>query len=173
MVEPRLTRIYYTIQLSPVIFPDVHSPYPSHNIIKNRHFWDFIKDSVQKQTAAISNSFSKNGQCAQKKKIPSSHSWHSPWVGLLFSSSLHIHSQRRLVWKEEEKKHLNPALRQEWEEGNVFFPDAFSVFYIRWYTVPPPVRIVFPLRSHSKVLGDWVGQSNFDQYEFCRYWYAL
>jgi len=41
---------------------------------------------------------------------------------------LRVHSQRRRVWKEQEKKHLTPAMVQEWEEGNIFFPDAFSVF---------------------------------------------
>jgi len=84
MVEPRLTRTYYTTAQS--IFPDVRSPYPSHNITKNWHFGDFINDSLQKQTAAISKSFSKNGQCAQKKKsffplLAQSRSWNVsiPW----------------------------------------------------------------------------------------------
>ena len=69
----------------------------------------------------------------EKNTFPSSLSWHSEGVGLLFSSSFHTHSQRGRVWKEEEKNLLTPALGQEWGEGNVFFLGALSVFSIRWY----------------------------------------
>ena len=40
---------------------------------------------------------------------------------LCLKMECHTHSQRGCVWKEEEKKHLTPALGKEWEEGNVFF----------------------------------------------------
>ena len=70
---------------------------------------------------------------SEKNTLPSSSSWHSAGVGVFFSSSFHTHSQRGRVWKEEEKKHLTPALGQEWGEGNVFFLGALSVFSIRWY----------------------------------------
>ena len=74
----------------------------------------------------------KTDNAPRKNTFPSSHSWHSAGVGVLFSSSFHTHSQRGRVWKEEEKKHLTPALGQEWGEGNVFFLGALSVFSIRW-----------------------------------------
>ena len=56
----------------------------------------------------------KTDNAPRKNTFPSSHSWHSAGVGVLFSSSFHTHSQRGCVWKEEEKKHLTPALGQEW-----------------------------------------------------------
>jgi len=39
----------------------------------------------------------------EKNKFPSSPSWHSAGVGVLFSSPFHTHSQRGRIWKGEEK----------------------------------------------------------------------
>ena len=75
----------------------------------------------------------KTDNAPRKNTFPSSSSWLSVGVGVLFTSSFHTHSQRGCVWKGEEKKHLTPALGQEWREGNVFFLGALSVFSIRWY----------------------------------------
>ena len=75
----------------------------------------------------------KTDNAPRKNTFTSSSSWHSAGVGLIFSSSFHTHPQRGCVWKGKEKQHLTPALGQEWEEGNVFFLGALSVFPIRWY----------------------------------------
>ena len=49
---------------------------------------------------------------------------------------LSIHTLREHVYgKTKKKKHLTPALGPEWEEGNVFFLGALSIFSIRLYSL--------------------------------------
>merc|ERR1712115_337993 len=79
MVEPRLTRIYYNLQLSPVIFPEVISPYPSQKIDTFENSLRIPCKSKQRQFQKV---FSKNGQCAQKKNsffplLAQSRSWNA------------------------------------------------------------------------------------------------
>jgi len=130
MVEPRLTRIYYTTAQSSYL-PRRSIPLSKSQHHKKLTLLRFHKGFPAKANSGKFKKFFKKTDNAPRKKflLPTPG---TVQVGMLLSASLHIHSQRRRVWKEEEKKHLTPALGQEWEEGNVFFPDAFSVFCIRW-----------------------------------------
>ena len=70
----------------------------------------------------------KTDNAPRKNTFPSPHSWPSAGVRCFFSSSFHTRPLWECVWKEEEKSTPTPALCQEWEEGNVFFLGALSVF---------------------------------------------
>jgi len=133
MVEPRLTRIYYTTAQSSYL-PRRSFPLSKSQHHKNLTLLRFHKGFPAKANSGKFKKLFKKGTMGSEKEILLPTPDIVQELECFFSSPLHIHSQRRRVWKEEEKKNLSPALCLEWEEGNVFFPDAFSVFCIRWYT---------------------------------------
>jgi len=106
MVEPRLTRIYYTTAQSSYL-PRRSFPLSKSQHHKNLTLLRFHKGFPAKANSGKFKKFFKKGTMGSEKEILLPTPDIVQELECFFSSPLHIHSQRRRVWKEEEKKNIS------------------------------------------------------------------